>query len=315
MTRQMARRRRPGTSRRKWLAAAVTTMVVAAWAAASVLGLPQAAQADTSPLYAAATVDPGAALAEDGSGAAAAETPLFPVPDPSSISWGRSLSQPGNDVAFTSGSDEPPVITPAPSATPQPGPYKQLLKIGVNVQQRWNYTCVAASVQTELLMALGFFDTSAGRQIAIYNWARAHLGFSFRDSQPGLDFIAWSRALNYFSGGKVKYSPVSMADGAGILVAMAKAMRTSGLPQGADIRGATHAITIIGYVASADPATARSFTVTGVYVAGPYMRWRDPPTGTYLAAADFLAYWGTYTDPYGFSPYNGKYLAVIGTRA
>ena len=68
-------------------------------------------------------------------------------------------------------------------------------------------------------------------------------------------------------------------------------------------------------MASADPATARSFTVSGVYVAGPYMSRRDPPTGTLISAADFLAYWEMYTDPYGGSSYNGKYLAVIGTRA
>ena len=315
MTRQMAHRRTPGTSRRKWIALPLAILVVAAWAVASVLGLPPAAQADAAPVYVAATMDPGTALADDSSGVAAEATPLFAEPDPASVSWGQSLSQPGNDVSAISSGEVAPTRTAAPAATPKPGPYQELLKIGVNVQQRWNYTCVAASVQTELNMALGSFDTSASKQIAIYNWGRAHLGFSLKDAQPGLDFIAWSRALDHFSGGKVKYSAVPMADGAAVLVAMARAMRTSGLPQGAAVRGGTHAWTIIGYVASADPATARSFTVSGVYVAGPYMSRRDPPTGTYIKAADFLAYWETYTDPHGGSPYNGKYLAVIGTRA
>jgi hypothetical protein len=295
----------------------VAVGLVAAWGAASVLGLPAPAQADSAPVYVASTEDPQIALADAWTTVGAdATAPEFGEPDPGSVSWGQSLTDPGSDVAVPGG--EPVVVkTATPTAVPtkKPTDVKQVLAIKTNVQQRWTYTCVAASVQTELGMALGSFNTSAAQQLAIYNWARAHLGFGLKDNQPGLDFIAWARALNYFSSGKVKYTATAVASGPEILGTMAKAMRTSGLPQGAAVRGGTHAWTIIGFYLSADPIKSRTFTVYGVYVAGPYQSWRDPPTGTYVKAANFLAYWEKYVDPYGDSPYNGKYLAVVGYRA
>ena len=284
-------------------------MVLGAWAVGSVVGLPAAARADSGPVVAPRATDPAPSPTDEASGSPAGPSLVATEP----VVGSGSLPQPGSDVSELI-LEEVAASTPTPSPTPQPDLFSMRLRVAKNVQQQWSYTCVAAAIQTELEIALGSFDTSGSQQMAIYEWGRANLEFGIRSGQPGLDFIARSRALNHFGGGKVRYRPVAMADGAYLLVRMARAMRISGLAQGAGVRGGTHAWTILGFVTTADPARVKSFAVVGVYVAGPNMKGKDPLTGTYMSAADLLAYWETYTDPDGSSRYNGQYLAVVGLR-
>jgi hypothetical protein len=193
-------------------------------------------------------------------------------------------------------------------------PYKGYVWNGQtpNVQQAWNYTCVAASIQSELAMALGSFDTSTSKQWAIYTWGRAHMGFPLPDDNRGLDPYAWASALNYFSGGKVSYRDATWDDGQQGLRDIALTMRRTGHPQGIVVYAGLHAWTIIGFTANADPAVNPRFTVTGVYVMAPFIRWTDPPAGTYYKAGQFIDLWGLYYERSGTTQWTGKYTAIIG---
>ena len=283
--------------RPRWFGPALAAAVIVTWAVAAVTGIPPATPANAAPMSDMFAAEPAATADQAVTPSA---SPTAPMAD-----WLPEGVDPSADAT----------LGPSPTAAATPAVlFRMRVRLLVNVQQQWSYTCIAAAVQTELASALGSFDTSPAEQMAIYEWGRANLAFKFRNNAPGLDFIAWARALNYFGAGSVRYRSVYNADGDALLQRLAKAMRASGLPQGAVVHGATHAWTIMGFVTTADPAATKSFSVVGAYVAGPNMRGTDPPTGAYLSAADLLAAWETYTEPYGTSRYNGQYLAVVGLR-
>jgi hypothetical protein len=177
-----------------------------------------------------------------------------------------------------------------------------------NVPQFWWSTCVAASVQTELAMILGSYDTSQSAQWEIYQWGRSQTRFSY---PRGLDPYAWAEALNHFSGGRVGYHDRGFSNGQVGLRAIASAMRTTGHPQGAAVKHGRHAWTIIGYTATADPALTDDFTVTGVFVAGPLTAYTDPLTGTWFEASYFTSLWGRYLQLPVQTPWRGLFAAVI----
>jgi hypothetical protein len=90
-------------------------------------------------------------------------------------------------------------------------------------------------------------------------------------------------------------------------------MLATGHPQGVDVHKGTHAWTIIGFTADADPSTSPDFSVTGVYVAAPYIAWTDPKIGTYYSANTFInSIWGRYYEPAGKTQWTGSYAAVVG---
>jgi hypothetical protein len=191
------------------------------------------------------------------------------------------------------------------------GPYRQYVWNGSNpvTQQYTNYWCVPASVQTELNMALDRYDRSYDLQRRIYYYGRANLGYSL--NAIGLDPQAWARSLGYFSGGRTPYADTIFGSYDSAVRASAAGMRRTGQPIGVLVYHGTHAWTMIGYTATADPRKTSHFSVTGIYVAAPFMAWTDPRPGTYYSASSFRNKLTTYYEPERWTRWNGYYTVVL----
>jgi hypothetical protein len=176
-------------------------------------------------------------------------------------------------------------------------------------QQKTNYWCVPASVQTELNMALNRRSTSRSFQQSVYWYGRANLGY--RIQARGLDPQAWARGLTYFSGGRVRYADTTFSTFTASLRAAAERMRVTGYPVGILVYHGGHAWTMIGFTATADPALTRHYTITGVYVAAPFVAWTDPRPGTYFTTAQIRAKMTTYWEPERWTRWNGRYTVIL----
>jgi hypothetical protein len=190
-------------------------------------------------------------------------------------------------------------------------PYKQYIWNRRNpvTQQYTNYWCVPASVQTELNMALNRTNTSYSYQKWIYGYGRRNLGYW--TGGVGLDPQAWDRALSYFSRYAVDYVEGTYSTYSAAIKAGALQMRRTGLPVGLLIYYGSHAWTMIGYTATADPLKTSAFRVTGVYVAAPFVRWTDPPPGTYYSYSAFARKMTPYYEQVRWTRWNGLYTIVL----
>jgi len=70
---------------------------------------------------------------------------------------------------------------------------------------------------------------------------------------------------------------------------------------------------LVGFSATADPATGPAFAVTSVRIVGPlYGRQSsngyDPPPDTRLSYAALRRYLLPYTFPYGRTPWDGRFI-------
>jgi hypothetical protein len=176
-------------------------------------------------------------------------------------------------------------------------------------QQYTNYYCVPASVQTELNIGLRRSSTSNSYQKTIYTYGRKNLGYW--TGGVGLDPQAWERALSYFSTDAVDYVDATYGSYYAAIKAGALQMRRTGLPVGLLVYYGNHAWTMIGYTATADPLRTSAFRVTGVYVAAPFVRWTDPPAGTYLNYSQFARKMTPYIEQVRWTRWNGLYTIVL----
>jgi hypothetical protein len=190
-------------------------------------------------------------------------------------------------------------------------PYKQYIWNRRNpvTQQYTNYWCVPASVQTELNIALNRTSTSYSYQKSIYSYGRRNLGYW--TGGVGLDPQAWQRALSYFSTYRVDYTDSTFSTYSAAIKAGALQMRKTGLPVGLLVYYGNHAWTMIGYTATADPLKTSAFKVTGVYVAAPFVRWTDPPAGTYYGSASFARKMTPYIEQVRWTRWNGLYTIIL----
>jgi hypothetical protein len=176
-------------------------------------------------------------------------------------------------------------------------------------QQYTNYYCVPASVQTELNIGLLRNNTSNSYQRTIYYYGRKNLGYW--TGGVGLDPQAWERALSYFGGSAVDYVDATFDSYYAAIKAGALQMRRTGLPVGLLVYYGNHAWTMIGYTATADPLRTNAFRVTGVYVAAPFVRWTDPPAGTYLSYSQFARKMTPYIEDVRWTRWNGRYTIIL----
>lgn len=190
-------------------------------------------------------------------------------------------------------------------------PYKQYIWNRRNpvTQQYTNYWCVPASVQTELNMALNRTNTSYSYQKWIYGYGRRNLGYW--TGGVGLDPQAWERAMSYFSRYAVNYVDATYSTYSAAIKAGALQMRRTRLPVGLLVYYGNHAWTMIGYTATADPLKTSAFRVTGVYVAAPFVRWTDPPPGTYYSYSAFARKMTPYIEQVRWTRWNGLYTIIL----
>ncbi|HEV8516573.1 MAG TPA: hypothetical protein VGQ47_02905 [Candidatus Limnocylindrales bacterium] len=191
------------------------------------------------------------------------------------------------------------------------GPYRQFIWNRRNpvTQQYTNYWCVPASVQTELNIALDRYSTSYAFQQRVYVYGRANLGYQIQ--AIGLDPQSWARALGYFSGDRTPYLDATFSTYTAAIKAGAKQMRETRQPVGLLVYYGGHAWTMIGYTATADPGKTDFFDVTGVYVAAPFVRWTDPPAGTYYSDAAFRRKMTPYWEAERWTRWNGLYTIIL----
>jgi hypothetical protein len=191
-------------------------------------------------------------------------------------------------------------------------PYRQFVwnRSNPNVQQYTNYWCVPASVQSELNMTLNRYSTSYSYQQSIYNVGRNNLGYWV--GGLGLDPQAWRVTLEYFdSPAALDYVDATYSSYTSALTAGVLQMRKTGRPVGLLVYSGTHAWTMVGYTATADPLKSSGFKVTGVYVAAPFVAWTDPPAGTYYSASAFSKKMTPYWEPVRWTRWNGKWTIVL----
>jgi len=211
-------------------------------------------------------------------------------------------------------------VAPSVSAsnTPWSGSYN-VYRSGMFASQVQSYDCVAAASQMMLNIVKGTSSASSSQQMAYYNY-----GAQFRylaAAAPGLDPGAWVAILNH--SGATSYHVVTATSAAAVLKLAAARVRATGLPAGLLVGktvGGSHAWVMSGFKSTLDPATHSTWTLSGVYVEGPY--W--PAQKYYLGAFDLppnsyeTVSWMTtyamskpYQEPKGATPWTGKYVAIV----
>ena len=183
---------------------------------------------------------------------------------------------------------------------PRRGPFEMnLYTKGDFVHQQTKDWCVAGSTQTMMnIIDTGKPNRSAAFQKQLYLKGR-RLSPAKRKLGPiGVDLKGWAGLLN--SGG---YGPY-VVDGAGTRRAAirkaARALRLTGRPVGLVTWRGAHSWVMSGFTATADPAFARDYEVTAVYIQDtwyPYVStiWgaSRPPNALVPVAAlaeDYLRY-------------------------
>lgn len=178
-------------------------------------------------------------------------------------------------------------------------------------QQRTNYWCVPATVQTMINMALDKYLDTYARQKTIYTWARKRNLFPY---PRGIDPYAWSRALVHFSNGRLAYDDHRAATYKGALRTAARRITATDLPVGILVHSGTHAWNIIGFKATADPSRTDDFRVLGAYITGSFRAWTDPPPGTYYGAKALRSRFNKDYEADFQTPWEGGWAMVLPAR-
>lgn len=238
------------------------------------------------------TAEPGVAAAPAGGSSAASppavETPpvpavenppvLTPAPSAPSVLPTRvpAVATPWN----------PPPIDPAALASldpaPQPGKFRMdLYRDGDHVRQLTTSMCVAASMQMMInIMAAGTPDRSRQTQKELYELARSWSPWLTED-RGGASARGWAAGLAQLGYGDFSLLTLPTMDEA--LRAAARQMRVTAKPVGLLVWAGKHAWVMSGFKATADPAYTDDYEVTAVWVEDPWFGRTDRTWGAGLA--------------------------------
>jgi hypothetical protein len=203
--------------------------------------------------------------------ASASSTPVEPSGD--SVTGGQATSSPS--AAPTAPPAATPSPTPEPIATPEPtveaapepaeaDPFAMnLYRKGDFVAQYTFEWCVGASLQMALNMATGESHTSKADQQELWEMARDRSFSPFGGANP----TGWTAVLNDVGIGPYVLVSIPTLDEA--LTVAAKSIRATERPVGLVMWRGRHAWMMSGFEATADPAKADDFSVTGIRVQDP----------------------------------------------
>lgn len=186
--------------------------------------------------------------------------------------------------------------------------------------QRTDYLCTAAVVQNIVNLATGSSRSGKTQQLEFYAYGRAHNRFDYKGR--GVDPQGVEAMLEFFIPGS-DWRQVMKKSMKAALRASARGMRATDLPAVLFVGGGAHVWTMNGYSASADPASAGTFTVTHVRFSGPlYPKtvgrhgWFDLEPNTRRSSDRFVNAFFPYKERLAFgdhrnTPWNGYFVAVV----
>ncbi len=132
-------------------------------------------------------------------------------------------------------------------------------------QKSWLW-CTAAGVQIARNIAKGTRDHSIAGQRRYFTWMRSHNRYSLPLS-AGVDAQGWAAGMRQFVDSR--YRLVVSTGFSSTLRNAVKRIRLTNLPVGVTVSHGNHAWLLVGFTATADPATDSAFKVTSVRVVGP----------------------------------------------
>jgi hypothetical protein len=151
--------------------------------------------------------------------------------------------------------------------------------------------CVGASMQMMINMIEPGRDRTSSTQLRLQNLARKWSGPRPDGFQrKGASMRGWATGLTLLGVGPYKLVGTGSLQAA--LRTAAKAIRETGKPVGLLVWRGRHAWVMSGFTATADPRTARTFTVTGANVHDPLYPYgssvwgRSPRPGELLTPAE-----------------------------
>jgi hypothetical protein len=218
-----------------------------------------------------------------------------------------------------------PTVAPAGSADIA-RPFSLVLGQRADFVAQTNFVqCVGASMQMMINMIQPGRDRTSGTQLRLQNLARKWSGPRPDGFQrKGASVRGWATGLTLLGVGPYRLVGTTSLQAA--LRTAAKAIRQTGKPVGLLVWRGRHAWVMSGFQATADPLTARTFTVTGVNVHDPLYPYgssiwgRSPRPGELLTPTEVGAQFkprrsnGSAAIFAGLNPWStlgGKYVLVL----
>ena len=192
-----------------------------------------------------------------------------------------------------------------------------LYRPGTFSTQKTYLWCTAAGVQIARNIVRGGSDHSRANQSLYFDWMRARNRYDIPVSD-GVDPQGWAAGMRNFVDGRYRLATSRSYTSA--LRSAATSLRLTNLPVGVLVSHGAHAWLMTGFSATADPATARNFTVTSVRVVGPLFGLQsrngyDMPPNTSLSAAAFKRFFTPWHYAGIRMVWEGLYGTVQGTPA
>lgn len=129
--------------------------------------------------------------------------------------------------------------------------------------------------------------------------------------QRGSDPLGWSRAATYYSkytGRATTYKWEAYKTASDAMRRAARQIARTGKPVGMLVSHGRHAMVLTGFTATANPATAATWTLTTIWYSDPYgYRHRNVPAG----ATPLNTYLETDATAYYDSLWYGRYIVIV----
>jgi hypothetical protein len=187
-----------------------------------------------------------------------------------------------------------------------------LYRAGVFTTQGSWLWCTAADVQIARNIVDHQRDHSSSNQRTYFDWMRRHNRYVLPLS-AGVDAAGWAAGMRHFVDGRYRLVASSSFDSA--VHSAVQRMRLTNLPVAVTVSHGNHGWLLVGFQATADPATTDRFTVTSVRVVGPLYGLQsrggyDMPPNTRLTLAQFRAFF----TPWHYDPkpmvWDGTYVSI-----
>lgn len=190
--------------------------------------------------------------------------------EPTSTAMAAPSTATASPAARSSATAPTPIAPPTASAVPPRIAEADSEPFAMNLASRADFVaqytfdwCVGASLQMALNMATDQERTTRADQGELWTMARDHSFSPFGGANPR----GWTAALNELGIGPYRLVSVPTFDEA--LAVAAAAIRATDRPVGLVMWRGRHAWVMSGFEASADPASADAFEVTGIRVHDP----------------------------------------------
>ena len=207
------------------------------------------------------------------------------------------------------------VATTAPTASAAPAAWSggvDLYRTGTFTTQKSWLWCTAAGVQIVDNIVDHRKDHTTAGQRRYFDWMRMHNRYALPLS-AGVDPAGWTAGLRHYVDDRYRLVASRTFDDA--LRSAVTHLRQTGLPVAITVSHGGHGWILVGFRATADPATSTSFTVTSVRVVGPLYGLQskngyDMPPNTKLTPAQLK---GFFT-PWKYAPkpmiWDGRYVSI-----